>query len=64
MRGCQEPRPPLNSPAAPSKILQGAQRCTGFSTQHLQFAFEDAIGLPEKKHLTLMLLVANLANTE
>ena len=31
------------------KFLQGAQRCTGFYTQHLKLAFLDAIGVSGKK---------------
>ena len=50
IRGCWEPRAPLNSPAGCGslKFLQGAQRCTGFYTEHLQVALEDGIGLPGK----------------
>ena len=47
--GSQEPRAPLNCPTTPLKFLQGAQWCTGFYAQYLKVAFEDAIGLPEKK---------------
>ena len=42
IRGCRELRAPLNSPAA------GSPKITGFYTQHLLVAFEDAVGLPGK----------------
>ena len=42
--GCREPYGYL-------KFLQGAIRCIGSYAQHLQIAFEDAIGLTGKRNL-------------
>ena len=35
IRGCQEPRAPLNHPAAPSNFCREPKEFTGFYTQHL-----------------------------
>ena len=46
IRGCQEPRAPLTSPAAPSNFCREPKDVPAFYTEHLQVAFEDAVGLP------------------